>query len=150
VHATRPEAFLAALLPFLTLWPIGDRSPIVLRDGAGRGSVVAGGREQVVEPVGLLRAQLEVVCGDVLLEARDALGERRVEGPDVLTGLSVPGPVQAPDIPMSRICRGVALSGRPQRGSVVDQLGCWTWPARNLTLSAGPGDDTARAGAKPR
>ena len=81
---------------------------------------------------------------DVLLEARDALGERRVDGPDVLTGLVGaragvgPGHPHVPDLP-----RG-ALSERPQRVSVVGQLGCWTWPARNLTLSAEPGDDTAR------
>jgi len=106
--------------------------------------VVAGGRGQVVEPVGLLRAQLKAVCGDVLLEARDALGERRVDGPDVLTGLVGaraglgPGHPHVPDLP-----RG-ALSGRPQRVSVVVQLGYWTLPARNLTLSAEPGDDTAR------
>jgi len=73
--------------------------------------VLAGGRGQVVEPVGLLRAQLKAVCGDVLLEARDALGERRVDGPDVLTGLVGARAGVAPDIPMSRTCRGVRCQG---------------------------------------
>jgi hypothetical protein len=71
--------------------------------------VLAGGRGQVVEPVGLLRAQLKAVCGDVLLEARDALGERRVDGPDVLAGLVGARAGVGPDIPMSRTCRGCAV-----------------------------------------
>jgi hypothetical protein len=71
--------------------------------------VVAGGRGQVVEPVGLLRAQLKAVCGDVLPEARDALGERRVDGPGVVTGHVSARPVQARTSPCPGPVEGCAV-----------------------------------------